>query len=360
MKKQQITPIKSEKNTHAFRNVAIFSSACLMLASISLLLWVEASSSEAETKQQPTNVAQQTASAPVVSQVPLASLSIDTLNTEEKQLGVNLQKRYGSKLNHPYWRLQTIESLKRYLMEKYPNDWMARLKAMLKIFFPADYDKLLASLDAMESYNDWMAQLKYATTFSSKEEKLRAIWDKRLQLFGEDAKMIWQAQLKQEKVELVLEQLDKSNLPLKNKIDNYTKTLVDVYGKEAIDPEKSHPVQQMEGLLTLSSVQDQLHSLPPEQRKQELHHLRKAMGLDDAAIKRWDELDAERAQRAEAGGSYMQERAELLKQYEGETLKVYIQALQLRKFGAEEAQYIRNEEDGGFYRFQERQQIGVN
>ncbi|HNA20169.1 MAG TPA: hypothetical protein PLN40_01970 [Agitococcus sp.] len=363
MKKQQITPKKSDKNSQSFRKIAMFSSVGLIFASLGLLIWVDSNNSEnfAKSMQQSDKSTQQTNNyAPVTAQVPLANISMDSLNAEEKQLGTNLQKRYGSKLNHPYWRLQTIESLKRYLMEKYPNDWMARLKAMLKIFFPAEYDKLLASLDAMESYNDWMAQLKYSTTFSSQEEKLRAIWDKRIQLFGEDAKIIWQAQLKQEKVDATLQQLDKSNLPLNTKVDRYVQTLVDVYGKEAVDPEKSHPVQQMEGLLTLSSVQDELHSLAPEQRKQELHHLRKVMGLDDAAIKRWDELDAERAQRAEAGASYMQERAALVKQYEGETLKVHIQALQLRKFGAEEAQYIRNEEDGGFYRFQERQQIGIN
>ena len=65
-------------------------------------------------------------------------------------------------------------------------------------------------------------------------------------------------QLKQEKVDATLQQLDKSNLPLNTKVDRYVQTLVDVYGKEAVDPEKSHPVQQMEGLLTLSSVQDEL------------------------------------------------------------------------------------------------------
>ena len=75
--------------------------------------------------------------------------------------------------------------------------------------------------------------------------------------------------LKQEKIDATLKELDKSNLPLNTKVDRYVKSLVDIYGKDAIDPEKSHPVQQMEGLLVLNSVQDQLHNLPLEQRKQE-------------------------------------------------------------------------------------------
>ncbi len=299
------------------------------------------------------------ASSAVSVQAP-PTLTMASLSSEEKLLGASLQQRYGSKLAQPFWRLQLIQSLKNYLIEKYPYDWLARLKAMLKLLFPADYDKLLASLEAIESYNTWMSENKSSRVFNSKEERLRATWDKRLQLFGEDAKMIWQAQLQQEKVDVALQQLDTSSLPLAAKVDSYVKTLVDVYGKSAIDPEKSHPVQQMEGLLTLNSVQEQLHSLPPERRKEELHHLRSAMGLDNEAVKRWDELDAERAQRATAGVSYMQERAALTKQYEGDALQLQIQALQNRKFGSEEAQYIRNEEETGYYRYQERQQIGVN
>ena len=352
----------SNLSNQPYRKIALSVSGLILLGSLGTLLWLNSANNNSQPSSQPTqsnnNHPDNVSQANTTSSTNNSNLS--TLSIEEKQLGANLQQRYGKKLDHPYWRLQTIETLKRYLMEKYPYDWLARLKAMLKIFFPEHYEQLLASLNAIESYNDWMAQLKHSMTFNSPEERTRAIWDKRLQLFGEDAKVIWQAQVKQEKVNAVLQQLDQSNLPLNSKIDRYVQTLKEVYGAEAIDPDKSHPVQQMESLLTLNSVQDQLHNLPPEQRQQELRHLRKAIGLDEAALKRWDELDAERNQRATAGQSYMQERAALEKQYQGDTLKLHIQALQIRKFGAEEAQYIRNEEETGFFRYQQRQQIGVN
>ena len=353
------SPTKGRART--YRKAVAMACGLLMLASMGVLVWLGEGDgrlgSQAPSRDSGAAAASSTATG---TRTPPAAATLEGVSPEEQRLGASLQKRYGAKLAHPYWRLQVIESLKRYLMEKYPNDWLARLKAMLKLFFPADYDQLAASLEALESYNEWLAGIKHSMVFSSKEERLRATWDKRLQLFGEDAKVIWQAQLKQEKVEAALQQLDTHGLPLSTKVDRYVQTLVDVYGKSATDPDKSHPVQQMEGLLTLNSVQEQLHSLPPERRKEELHYLRSAMGLDDEAVKRWDELDAERAQRAAAGASYMQERAALAKQYEGETLQVQIQALQNRKFGPEEAQYIRNEEETGFYRYQERQQIGVN
>ena len=143
-------------------------------------------------------------------------------------------------------------------------------------------------------------------------------------------------------------------------MDNYVQTLVNVYGEQAKNPEKSHPVQVMGNFLQLKSVQDQLHSLTPEQQKQELTHLRSAIGLDQAALTRWDELDAKRAERATAGTNYMKERANLAKQYQGENLELQIQNLQNRVFGDEEAVFIRNEEKAGNFRYKERQIIGVN
>jgi hypothetical protein len=343
------------------RKAVAIASGVLMLASMVVLIWLSDGESHTQLQDIATGGGKLlTSSSKAVGAQVSPAVTMAGLSPEEQRLGASLKQRYGSKLMQPYWRLQLIQSLKNYLMEKYPNDWLVRLKAMLKLFFPADYDKLVASLEAIESYNAWMGEIKHSMVFNSKEERLRATWDKRIQLFGEDAKIIWKAQLQQEKVDAALQQLDSSSLPLTTKIDRYVQTLVDVYGKSVTDPDKSHPVQQMEGLLTLNSVQDQLHSLPPERRREELHHLRSAMGLDDKAVKRWDELDAERAQRAAAGASYMQERAALAKQYEGDALQLQIQGLQIRKFGSEEAQYIRNEEETGYYRYQERQQIGVN
>ncbi len=282
------------------------------------------------------------------------------LTPEEERLGTVLQQKYGKKTGHPYWRLHVIEALKKYLVEHYPNDWRERLKRMLTRFFPADADALLAAFDAYEQYNDWVGSMKTSMTFSTPEERMRAIWDKRHQLFGDDAEIIWATQRQQEKVDSALKQLDASSLPFAAKVDSYVKTLNEVYGAAARDPERSHPVQRMEGLLALPSVQDQLHEMSPDRRKEELHHLRAALGLDAETIKRWDELDSERATRAANGVTYMKEREQLARQYQGEVLQLHIQALQIRLFGAEEAQYLRNEEETGYFRYQDRQQIGIN
>ena len=46
MKKQQITPKKSDKNSQSFRKIAMFSSVGLIFASLGLLIWVDSNNSE--------------------------------------------------------------------------------------------------------------------------------------------------------------------------------------------------------------------------------------------------------------------------------------------------------------------------
>lgn len=336
-------------------------SLSLMLASMTVLLWLPTRSHhDTET---PTTDGQQTSQqnapsaqtlGPVYTEGPLSKLP-----TDEQKLAQFIKSRYGKHLDHPSARIEAFEQMKKFLMSKYPYDWEKRLKELLKVMFPEDYEKLLTAFAAFTSYNDWQGQLG-TMVFNSKEERQRAIWDKRIQLFGDDAKIIWQSQLRQEQVDAALQKIDTSSLPLSAKVDNYVQTLVNVYGEQAKNPEKSHPVQVMGNFLQLKSVQDQLHTLTPEQQKQELTHLRSAIGLDQAALTRWDELDAKRAERATAGTNYMKERANLAKQYQGENLELQIQNLQNRLFGEEEAVFIRNEEKAGNFRYKERQIIGVN
>lgn len=336
-------------------------SLSIMVVSMAVLIWLPTRSDhEQETKV--TDVKQSSqqnnqsldALPPVYTEGPLSKLP-----TDEQKLAQFIKSRYGKHLDHPSARIEAFEQMKKFLMSKYPYDWEKRLKELLKVMFPEDYEKLLTAFAAFTSYNDWQGQLG-SMVFNSKEERQRAIWDKRIQLFGDDAKIIWQSQLRQEQVDAALQKIDTSSLPLSTKVDNYVQTLVNVYGESAKIPEKSHPVQVMGNFLQLKSVQDQLHSLTPEQQKQELTHLRAAIGLDQAALTRWDELDAKRAERATAGANSMKERANLAKQYQGENLELQIQNLQNRLFGEEEAVFIRNEEKTGNFRYKERQIIGVN
>jgi hypothetical protein len=87
--------------------------------------------------------------------------------------------------------------------------------------------------------------------------------------------------------------------------------------------------------------------------------VRKGLGLDDAALGRWDTLDQERDRRWEMGRTYMAERAALAKEYSGDALETHLQELRARYFGAE-ATTIADEEAAGFFRFDRPRKYGVN
>ena len=335
-------------------------SIVLMLASIGVLLSLAVKTPSNQQQETSSSVQQSTSAEVKVSAPIFTSGPLSKLPAEEQQLAKVLLERFGNKLKSPYWRIRTIESVIKFLQKKYPNDWQLRIKELLAQIFPEQKDLLLASLESYNRYNDWLKMSQNTMTYNSKEEQLRAIWDKRVQLFGEDAYLIWEQQFKQEKVEKSLATINQSTQPLEQKIKTYSQTLTEVYGQEALDPNQSHPVQLMEGFLKLDSVQEDLHKQDLGQQKQSLRQLRTALGLKEDAIQRLEALDDKRAERFSAGEQYMTQRAALEKQLTGQSLELQVQALQNRLFGADEAQFIRNEEASGYFRYKEKQVIGVN
>jgi lipase chaperone LimK len=106
-------------------------------------------------------------------------------------------------------------------------------------------------------------------------------------------------------------------------------------------------------------VQNDLRALPEAERREHLRQLRTAVGMDEAALGRWDELDAVRAERWKTGKHYLEERAKLQATVQGDELEADIIRLQQRIFG-EEAEMIHNEEVNGYFRYEGEQQFGVN
>ncbi len=81
------------------------------------------------------------------------------------------------------------------------------------------------------------------------------------------------------------------------------------------------------------------------------------MGMDPAALARWEELDRKRDRAWETGLDYMEQRRELDKLYQGEELNHKLHELQDALFGTD-ADIIRAEEQSQFYRFNHRRRYG--
>jgi hypothetical protein len=104
-------------------------------------------------------------------------------------------------------------------------------------------------------------------------------------------------------------------------------------------------------------VQQDLAAQPPDQRRQSLREIRTGMGMDEAAVQRWDELDRVRDQAWDQGQRYMRERQQLAAQYPAVEQEQRLRELQDRTFG-DEAETIRAEEAAGFYRYGHRRRLG--
>lgn len=279
---------------------------------------------------------------------------------EERRFLDDLRRRFGARIKDPYWQIQLLDFLRSHFMKLYPNAWAEHVRDVLRKLFPEMSEALLARFGAYNDYMDWMGQ-QAQRSFANPAERKRALWDKRHALFGADADRIWMEDIRLDKVSAALDRIRTSSAPFGSKVDSLVSGLRDAYGDKYRQVDGLvKTTALMEEFLKLDSVQQDLRRQSAEQRAESLRKLRSDLGMDGAALERWEQLDAQRAQRRTAGEEYMAERARLEKQYAGEALQVQVQGLQNRLFGPAEAEYIRNEEASGYYRFREAQTIGVN
>lgn len=279
---------------------------------------------------------------------------------ELRALAQQMRNQYGHLLGNPHWRMKLIGDLVSWFKQQYPIDWQQRLQAFLRAEFPDMAEDLLAKLDAYLEFTDWMANIKTTLKFGSMAERKAAVWDKRVELFGDDAYQIWAQAWKQDQFQARLVDINQSTAGFKGKMDQYLTAATDIYGESVLDPAQSNTTLTLTTFLELEGVQADLHKLPEAERYAQLREFRTALGMDEAALQRWDDLDQERAQVWSQAEIYESERQKLVKEYEGELLQGQLNQLRTDLFGPVEAGYIQKEEQSGFYRFQQPQKLGLN
>lgn len=287
-------------------------------------------------------------------------IGLSGFDDHERAIIHQLRNKYGSHIAGIALQVQVIGNLMDLLQKLYPADWEGRLLRILAAAFPQQIAELRDRYDALSQYNAWLKDVLPQLNFPDQASRRQALWDKRLAIFGEAAYDIWAIEHREEKLAATLKQLATSTAPLQEKSATYISSLKETYGDHITGPDAPHVTQNMTRFLSLDSVQKDLRGLPVEQRESALRSFRKDMGLDDAALQRWDQLDAERDTVRNTGNTYMTERARLETQYRGQELEQKISRLQNQLFGEAEAQFIRNEEASGHFRFKTQQSLGVN
>lgn len=269
-----------------------------------------------------------------------------------------LREQFGATITSKRTQIKALEKIVAYLMKTYPDDWQARLQALLAQAFPDLAAQLYAQFLNMTAYNEWLAAHRGELNVMSAADRRNALHEERFRFFGPDASEIWEESLRNERIYDAMDAINQAEgTSVDEKLSTYLGAINEAYGDSAPDFLERRQTELMTGFLTLPSVQDDLHAMSAEARARELGEVRAAMGLDGDALARWRELDAQRDQAWQAGEDYMVKRDEITRSWQGEEQSRRLDALRTQIFGAEAAT-IRQEEDAQFFRFGHRRVYG--
>lgn len=279
----------------------------------------------------------------------------------DHELIEHLQAEYGASIEHPSVQMRMIEKLMRYFQERFPDGWEEALLAAVRAAFPEFYDQIAALFRDRLEYEKWVKESQAQMRALPSDERYEALRQKREELFGREvADELWASEIKNRAMSEALATIDaQEGASVTDKLAMYRESLADIHGDNVDSFLERHRHQAMTHFFDLSSVQQSLAGMNPDERRQTMREIRKGMGLDDEALARWDNLDQTRDQRWDQGARYMAERAALAETYAGDELEQRVHELRVRYFGTE-AETIRSEEQGGFFRFERERQYGRN
>jgi hypothetical protein len=283
------------------------------------------------------------------------------LPADPSELVAFLRARFGKHIDNPYVQIQMLEKLMRHFQEKNPSGWQAELLAAVRAAFPERYAEIAANLQHRLDYEEWLKKNEERLRGLGERERREAIWEERKRLFGEAAANdIWASERKNQAVTDALAAIDaRPDATVADRLAQYKESLLETHQENTDTFLQNHRQDTLNRFLGLDSVQRELASLSSADRAKALRDVRKGLGLDEAALGRWDTLDQERDRRWEMGRKYMAERAALAKEYSGDALETHLQELRVRYFGAE-ATTIADEEAAGFFRFDRPRKYGLN
>lgn len=282
----------------------------------------------------------------------------------EDQLVKELQKYYGATISEKSTQASIYE-IRNNIVGSRP-DGREFFYKVLKRAFPDLADEIMETLDKLDLYHQWLMENDAVLAQMTPEKRLAALWEKRIELFGDDAEEIWVEDVlaTESRKGRVLDTLDFINespdMPMEEKLDLFHYSLEETYK----DSPERYLLDQKPMLakifFSIDSVQNELKEMTPEDRHLAINKIRREMGFSQEQAESMEQVDAENNQRWEVGLKYMEERRQVVEQFDGEEEKARIQDLREKYFG-NEAQTIRlEEENDDFFRFERPRFYGRN
>jgi hypothetical protein len=282
----------------------------------------------------------------------------------EDQLVKELQKYYGATISERSTQASLYDIRKNFVGSR--PDGREFFFNILKRAFPELADEIQMTLDKLDIYHQWLMENDAVLAQMNIEERMTALWKKRIELFGEDAKEIWidEVMATDSRKGKMLDTLDfidtAPEMTMDDRLQLYKDSLEETY--------KGTPEQYLldqkpilaKIFFSIDSVQDDLKQMTPEQRQMAINNIRRDMGFTEKMVTEMEELDADNNRRWEVGLKYMGERNQIVEQFQGELQREKIQELRKKYFGEEASTIQAEEENDDFFRFERPRYYGRN
>jgi len=291
----------------------------------------------------------------------------DSPLTEHEQFEAELATRLQSSFGEQIQDLSVQASLMKVkinIQNHYPEDGMNHFSRVILLAFPSHADSILSIIKRLGIYNEWLDDNQTKLDSLSPLELNGTLWQKRQELFGSDAEIIWskdrdQMMQKQVRMQDLIHRLDEADdISLDEKLYQLQTSITETYEgtAQAIEINGGLIAQVFFGL---ESVQQELQQLSPEERQNQINHARRTSGYNDEQIGHLQKRDEERNKRWNNGFNYMSEREVLSNNLKGSQLEDALSALR-EKYFKHEANTIRQEEESDFWRYKRRRIYGRN
>lgn len=250
------------------------------------------------------------------------------------------------------------------VVERFPANGLNDFNTAIRTAFPDHAEAILALMDRLDRYNDWLDRETAALMDLAPLERHGALWAKRRELFGDDADLIWadernELARKQEEVQSILAELNRTDHgTLGETLYQLNTRLKATLGEDLVQYGDANSVIT-NVFFGLDSVQDTLKRLPPEQRQDEIDAIRRRMGYSEEQVDRLRARDRKRNRRWDNGLNYMEERRRLTATLDADDRQQALSDLRERYFG-HEAPTIEREEESGFFRYERPRVYGRN
>ncbi len=293
-------------------------------------------------------------------ELPANFEDIDFANLTPEQIARIMLEKYGKNIDNARVQIALLEELMKDLPKLFPENWVEKLHEILHLAFPDHALELFRMSEKLYSYNKFRENNMTRLGLMSDADRRKEMWKERYRLFGDKADDIWAMEKKMQNVSDVLKRIEES--PVGNvdaKLNTFKSTLKENFGKEL--PQILNKRQQTLTEGFVMSVQKDLKIMSYDARKSTLRDIREAMGMDAAALNRWDALEDEREVRWQNQDKYIELRKQLLgkKTSLSPEQEKELDAARTKLFG-EEAEIIKNEEASGYFRSPEERNYGIN